>query len=278
MTWLGSRLSSGVGRMALGVLATAAAAGAARARRGGDTRESTPMMRSPRPGRPPAATAGPLGPKDGDVYPVGDGFGQNFAAARSSSPPTPVRTSCTGAILDKYQSLGGPADSDLGFPTIDEGPAGSARTAATPRSARPTSRSSSGRRTPVPGWCAVPINAAWDKLGGSAGALGVPDRATRRTTATSSPRSSPAAQVSYDTRHQGVHHRCRPTWPASSPVSRCPSMRRSAINAAWRAAGGLPGPLGAAAGRPVRRSAPTAPGRTSPAARSSTARPPAPTS
>ena len=27
-----------------------------------------------------------------------------------------------GAILEKYESLGGPADSDLGFPTIDEGP------------------------------------------------------------------------------------------------------------------------------------------------------------
>ena len=26
-----------------------------------------------------------------------------------------------GAILEKYESLGGPADSDLGFPTIDEG-------------------------------------------------------------------------------------------------------------------------------------------------------------
>ena len=44
-----------------------------------------------------------------------------------------------GAILDKYLSLGGPADGDLGFPTIDEGD-GKAPAAATPRSAPPTTR------------------------------------------------------------------------------------------------------------------------------------------
>jgi uncharacterized protein with LGFP repeats len=79
----------------------------------------------------------------------------------------------TGAILDKYMSLGGPADGDLGFPTIDEGPGRA-----------PDSRNTtfSAADNPVIFWTPAtgarlvrgPINAAWDKLGGSTGQLGVP--------------------------------------------------------------------------------------------------------
>jgi uncharacterized protein with LGFP repeats len=64
---------------------------------------------------------GPLGPKDGDVYAVGSGFGQNFTGGKIFFTPDTGAHIMTGAILDKFESLGGPADSDLGFPTIDEG-------------------------------------------------------------------------------------------------------------------------------------------------------------
>src|SRR5258705_8705513 len=65
--------------------------------------------------------AGPLGPKDGGVYPAGEGFGQNFAGGKIFFTPATGAHIMTGLILDKYQSLSGPADSDLGLPTIDEG-------------------------------------------------------------------------------------------------------------------------------------------------------------
>ncbi len=70
---------------------------------------------------------GPLGPKDGDVYPIGAGFGQNFAGGKVYFTPETGAHIMLGAILDKYLSLGGPADGDLGFPTIDEGDGQGAR-------------------------------------------------------------------------------------------------------------------------------------------------------
>ena len=116
---------------------------------------------------------GPLGPKDGGVYPAGDGFGQNFPGGKIFFTPATGAHIMTGAILDKYMSLGGPADGDLGFPTIDEGPGRA-----------PDSRNTtfSAADNPVIFWTPDtgarvvrgPINAAWDKLGGSAGQLGVP--------------------------------------------------------------------------------------------------------
>src|SRR3954447_16827735 len=116
---------------------------------------------------------GPLGPKDGGVYPVGAGFGQNFAGGKVFFTPDTGAHIMQGAILDKYMSLGGPADGDLGFPNIDEG-GGKA----------PNSRNTtfSAADNPVIFWTPDTgarvvrgaINAAWDKLGGSAGPLGVP--------------------------------------------------------------------------------------------------------
>src|SRR5436190_18649555 len=117
--------------------------------------------------------AGPLGPKDGGVYPAGDGFGQNFPGGKIFFTPATGAHIMTGAILDKYLSLGGPADGDLGFPTIDEG-AG--------RAADSRNTTFSAADNPVIFWTPAtgarvvrgPINAAWDRLGGSAGQLGVP--------------------------------------------------------------------------------------------------------
>ena len=116
---------------------------------------------------------GPMGPGDGGVYPVGGGFGQNYAGGKILFTPGTGAHPVAGAILQKYDSLGGAADGDLGFPTIDEG-AGKAP------GSRNTTFSAADKPvifwTPDTGAHVVrgAINAAWDKLGGSAGVLGVP--------------------------------------------------------------------------------------------------------
>src|SRR4029077_11702485 len=116
---------------------------------------------------------GSLGPKDGGVYPAGDGFGQNFPGGKIFFTPATGAHIMTGAILDKYMSLGGPADGDLGFPTIDEGDGRAPGSRNTTFSAadHPVIFSTPDTRARV---VRGPINAAWDKLGGSAGQLGVP--------------------------------------------------------------------------------------------------------
>ncbi len=55
--------------------------------------------------------------------------------------------------------------------------------------------------------------------------------ATRPTTATSSRQKFTGGRVSYDTRHQDVHHRRRPTWPTNSPALEVPYDATTAINA-----------------------------------------------
>ncbi len=117
---------------------------------------------------------GPMGPGDGGVYPIGGGFGQNYAGGKIFFSPDTGAHVMGGAILQKYESLGGPADGDLGFPTIDEGPG----------RVGPDSRNTtfSAADKPVIFWTPdtgahvvrAALNAAWDKLGGSAGPLGVP--------------------------------------------------------------------------------------------------------
>ena len=84
-----------------------------------------------------------------------------------------IRPGMMGAVLDKYEALGGPAASDLGFPITSE-----VRGLAGPDS-RVSTFSASDR--PLIYWTADhgafvvrgAINAAWDKLGSSGGALGV---------------------------------------------------------------------------------------------------------
>jgi uncharacterized protein with LGFP repeats len=84
---------------------------------------------------------GPLGPKDGGVYPAGDGFGQNFPGGKIFFTPATGAHIMTGAILDKY--------SDSRPSTRVQG---RLRTAATRRSALPTTPSSSSPLVPVRGW------------------------------------------------------------------------------------------------------------------------------
>jgi uncharacterized protein with LGFP repeats len=190
---------------------------------------------------------GPLGPKDGGVYPAGDGFGQNFPGGKIFFTPAAGAHVMTGAILDKYMSLGGPADGDLGFPTIDEG-AGKA----------PNSRNTtfSAADNPVIFWTPDtgarvvrgPINAAWDKLGGSAGQLGVPadDETYRGNLVT---QKFTGGELTYD-RKAKTFTTVPPELAGQLAGLQIPDDPVSAINAARRAAGGPLGPLGAAQGAP----------------------------
>ncbi|MDT5328383.1 MAG: hypothetical protein QOF25_5535 [Mycobacterium sp.] len=192
-------------------------------------------------------TTGPLGPKDGNVYAIGGGFGQNFAGGKVFFTPDTGAHIMQGAILDKYLSLGGPADGDLGFPTIDEG-AGKAP------DSRNTTFSAADNPviffTPDTGARVVrgAINAAWDKLGGSAGALGVPteDEVYRGEVAS---QNFSGGQLSWDSKTK-VFTTTPPELADQLAGLPVPGDATSAINAARRAAGGPLGQLGAAEGPP----------------------------
>jgi uncharacterized protein with LGFP repeats len=189
--------------------------------------------------------AGPLGPKDGGVYPAGEGFGQNFAAGKIFFTPDTGAHIVSGAILEKYESLGGPADSDLGFPTIDEG-AG--------RAANSRNSTFSAPDNPVIFWTPDTgarvvrgaINSAWDALGGSAGVLGVPsdDETANGDTVT---QKFTGGEISWD-RKTRAFTTVPPELAGQLGAIEVPSDATSAIAAARRAAGGALGPLGAEEG------------------------------
>ena len=191
---------------------------------------------------------GPLGPKDGTVYAAGTGFGQNFAGGKIYFTPETGAHIMQGAILDKYLSLGGPADGDLGFPTIDEG-AGKAP------DSRNTTFSAADNPviffTPDTGARVVrgAINAAWDKLGGSAGALGVPTDDEVYDGDVSSQNFS-GGQLSWNSKTKAFTT-TPPELADQLAGLAVPGDATSAINAARRAAGGPLGPLGAAQGPPT---------------------------
>ncbi|HET7667596.1 MAG TPA: hypothetical protein VFK56_16320 [Mycobacterium sp.] len=190
---------------------------------------------------------GPLGPKDGGVYPAGEGFGQDFPGGKIFFTPATGAHIVSGAILDKYMALGGPADGDLGFPTIDEGDGRAP-------GSRNTTFSASDNPvifwTPDNGARVVrgPINAAWDKLGGSDGQLGVPidDEMYRGNLVT---QKFSGGELTYDRRAK-TFTTVPPELAAQLADLPIPDDPVSAINAARRAAGGPLGPLGAAQGDP----------------------------
>jgi uncharacterized protein with LGFP repeats len=190
---------------------------------------------------------GPLGPKASGVYSIGGGFGQDFAGGKIFFTPATGARVMKGAILEKYESLGGPADSDLGFPNIDEGPGRA------PGSLNTTFNAPDNPVifwTPSTGARVVrgPINAAWDKLGGSAGVLGVPaeDEAYRGDVIT---QKFTGGELSFNTSDKTFT-----TVPAELAEQlgdlQIPDDPTAAINAARRAAGGPLGPLGASQGPP----------------------------
>ena len=190
---------------------------------------------------------GPLGPEQGEVYPAGEGFAQNYAGGKIFFTPGTGAHFMRGAILDKYESLGGPADSDLGFPTMDDGPG---------RAAGSFNVTFSASDKPVIFWTPDtgarvvrgPINAAWDKLGGSSGTLGVPadDETYRGDLIT---QKFTGGEITYNTRDKKFTT-VPPDLAGQLTDLEVPGDPTSAINAARRAAGGPLGPLGAAEGPP----------------------------
>lgn len=192
------------------------------------------------------ASGSTVGSPDGDVYQVGRGYGQKFTDGKIFFTPESGARLMSGAILDKYESLGGPADSDLGFPNINE----------VPGLIGPNSRVSTFDAsdkpaifwTPDTGAWAVrgAINAAWDKLGGSAGALGVPIEDERYDGDVVSQKFS-GGELSWN-----IKTNTFTTVPAELAADlaglEVPRDATTMINLAWRTSGGLGGSLGARQG------------------------------
>ena len=188
----------------------------------------------------------PLGPRKGDVYPAGEGFALDFDGGKMFFTPATGAKFAYGPILEKYEMLGGPAGSDLGFPAISE----------VPGLAGPDSRviTFSATDKPVIFWTPEhgpyvvrgAINSAWDKLGSSGGVLGVPVGDETYNGEVSSQKFS-GGQVSWNrqtkqftTEPPGLADQLKGLQVAIDPTA--------AINMAWRAAGGPNGPLGAKQG------------------------------
>jgi uncharacterized protein with LGFP repeats len=187
-----------------------------------------------------------LGAKQGECYAAGTGFAQDFVHGKMFFTPATGPRSMSGAILDKYEALGGPAASDLGFPTMNE----------VPGLAGPDSRVSTFSAsdkplifwTPEHGAFVVrgAINAAWDKLGSSGGVLGVPvgDETYDGEVAT---QAFSGGQISWN-RLTKAFATVPPNLASQLADLQVPIDPTAAINMAWRAAGGPSGPLGAKQG------------------------------
>ena len=116
---------------------------------------------------------GPLGARQGDQEAIGgDGAAQGYAGGKIFFSPQTGAHAVTGAILSKYESLGGPTG-DLGYPVGTEVDGGVPNNRVNTFSA---ADKPSIFWTPDTGAVVVrgPINAAWAKLGGATGSLGVP--------------------------------------------------------------------------------------------------------
>jgi uncharacterized protein with LGFP repeats len=188
----------------------------------------------------------PLGARKGDVYPVGDGFALDFDGGKMFFTTDTGAKFVYGPILDKYESLGGPANSDLGFPTINE----------VPGLAGPDSRVAtfSASDKPVIFWTPDhgafvvrgAMNAAWDKLGSSGGVLGAPVGDETYDGEVTTQKFS-AGEISWNRKTKDftttppvLADQLKGLQVATDPTA--------AINMAWRAAGGAAGPLGAKQG------------------------------
>jgi uncharacterized protein with LGFP repeats len=245
MTSVGSRLNRTVRRLALGAAASVAVAAlvvpSALASPESDATDAINQAWN--------AAGGPdsvVGGKDGEVFAIGAGFGQKFSGGKIFFTPDTGAHLIYGAVLDKYESLGGPADSDLGFPNIDT-VAGLISS-----KSRVNTFSASDKPaifwTPDTGAWAVrgALNAAWDKLGGSAGQLGAPIEDERYDGDVVSQRFS-GGQLSWNSKTNTF---------TSDPAGLAdglagldvPRDPTTMINLAWRASGGLGGPLGARQG------------------------------
>ncbi|OBF58679.1 hypothetical protein A5787_22240 [Mycobacterium sp. 852002-50816_SCH5313054-b] len=188
----------------------------------------------------------PLGARKGDVYPAGDGFALDFDGGKMFYTTDTGAKFVYGPIMDKYEALGGPVGSDLGFPTINE----------VPGLAGPDSRVAtfSASDKPVIFWTPDhgafvvrgAMNAAWDKLGSSGGVLGAPAGDETYNGEVTSQKFS-GGEISWNRKTKEF---------ATNPAPLADQLKglqvaidpAAAINMAWRAAGGASGPLGAKQG------------------------------
>ncbi|ORW40727.1 hypothetical protein AWB90_22655 [Mycobacterium paraense] len=188
----------------------------------------------------------PLGARKGDVYPAGDGFALDFDGGKMFYTTETGAKFVYGPILDKYEALGGPVTSDLGFPTINE----------VPGLAGPDSRVAtfSASDKPVIFWTPDhgafvvrgAMNAAWDKLGSSGGVLGAPAGDETYNGEVTSQKFS-GGEISWNRKTKEF---------TTNPAPLADQLKglqvaidpAAAINMAWRAAGGATGPLGAKQG------------------------------
>ncbi len=242
MARVGSRFTRTMGRLTLGIAATAAA-GALVLPSAVASPESDAADAINQAWDAAGASSSEVGGRDGDVYQVGDGYGQKFSDGKIFYTPETGAHLIYGAILDKYESLGGPADSDLGFPNSDE-----AAGRIGPKSRGSTFGASDKPAifwTPDTGAWAVrgAINAAWDKLGGSSGALGVPTEDERY--------DGDLVRQKF-TGGEVAWNRVSNTFTTEPPALadqlaglEVPLDPTTLINLAWRGSGGLGGPLGA---------------------------------
>ncbi|MGV0742327.1 sunset domain-containing protein [Mycolicibacterium sp. XJ870] len=243
MTRPGARLYAAVRRMTVGLLAVAVACLLAPLASASPESDADGAITSA--WNSTGGDGGPLGPRQGGVYAVGPGFGQNFAGGKMFFTPATGAHYAQGAILEKYESLGGPADGDLGFPTIDEGPGRA-----------PNSRNStfSAPDKPVIFWTPDTgarvvrgaINAAWDKVGGSAGVLGVPSEDESYDGDVISQKFT-GGELSWN-RKTKAFTTVPPELVDQLAGLQLPEDPASAIDAARRSAGGPLGPLGAKEG------------------------------
>ncbi|ORV91262.1 hypothetical protein AWC11_11710 [Mycobacterium interjectum] len=188
----------------------------------------------------------PLGARKGDVYPAGDGFALDFDGGKMFYTTETGARFVYGPVLDKYEALGGPVGSDLGFPTINE----------VPGLAGPDSRVAtfSASDKPVIFWTPDhgafvvrgAMNAAWDKLGSSGGVLGAPAGDETYNGEVTSQKFS-GGEISWNRKTKEF---------STNPAPLADQLKglqvaidpAAAINMAWRAAGGATGPLGAKQG------------------------------
>ncbi len=241
MTRPGARLDAAVWRLAVGLLALIVAALMVPAVASA-TPESDADAAITAAWEANGGDGGPLGPRQGGVYTAGPGFAQNFAGGKMFFTPETGAHFMGGAILEKYESLGGAADGDLGFPTIDEG-AG--------RAADSRNSTLSAPDNPVIFWTPATgarvvrgaINAAWDKLGGSAGVLGVPSEDEAFDGDVTSQKFT-GGEISWN-RKTKTFTTVPPELADQLAGLEVPSDAASAIAVARREAGGSMGPLGA---------------------------------
>jgi uncharacterized protein with LGFP repeats len=187
-----------------------------------------------------------LGARNGEVYPVGEGFAEDFADGKMFYTPDTGARAMYGAVLEKYESLGGAADSDLGFPNADQ-----AAGLASPDS-RSITFSAADKPvifyTPDNGAFVVrgAINAAWDRLGSSSGDLGFPvaDETTDGSVIT---QKFSGGQLSWN-KVTKAFSTVPPELAAGLQDLQVPMDATAAINRAWRGTGGADGPLGAKQG------------------------------